>query len=51
LFIIVFGYVSWRLYLHYTVHKEMKRILMTPISEELERLDGKNERWDDDSYA
>lgn len=51
LFIIVFGYVSWRLYLHYTVHKEMKRILMTPISEELERLDRKNERWDDDSYV
>ena len=48
LFLIVFVYISYRLYLHYTVHKEMKRILMTPISEELERLERKNKTWDDE---
>ena len=47
IFLLVFIYISKRLYLHYTVHKEMKRILMTPISVELERRKNNPDGWSD----
>ena len=36
IFLLVFIYISKRLYLYYTVHKEMKKLLMTPLFPESE---------------